>query len=356
MSTTHSVSKFLVVGQGLAGTLLTHFLTQAGQQVTLIDQDHAHSASIAAAGLINPITGRRFVKSWRVDELIPFAQATYQELEEQLGQTFFHPRGLLRALSSVREENDWLARSAEPGYSQYIQEPIDLGTYQMHTQAAFGYGEVRQSAQVAVPVLLKAYQKYALDKGMLRLELFDYQLLKPSESGVFYGDVFFDQVVFCEGQGAIKNPFFNYLPFRGDKGEALIVHIPNAGFSKILKNNIFIAPLGNERYWVGATYEPHYENDLPSAKGRHYLEQKLQELLTIPYEIVDHWAAVRPTVKDRRPFLGIHPEFPQLAVFNGLGTKGASLAPFWANHFVQVLQKKLNLDPEVNIDRFAKQG
>ncbi len=346
-------SHYLIVGQGLAGTLVSHFLILAGQQVTLLDAHHANSASIAAAGLINPITGRRFVKSWRVDELIPFAQHTYQALEHELQQRFFYPRGILRALSSVREENDWLARSVDPGYEQYIKESIDLGTYQSFTQAAFGYGEVRESAQLAVPVFLKAYQKAALARGILRQETFDYVDLQPQTTGVIYQGQFFDQVIFCEGYAAVNNPFFNYLPFRGDKGEALIVRIPNAGFTKIMKNNIFIAPLGDDRYWVGATYEPHFENQQPSEKARIYLESKLQELLTIPYEIVDQWAAVRPTVKDRRPFLGVHPELPALAIFNGLGTKGSSLAPFWAHHLVQVLQKKLNLDPEVNIERFS---
>jgi glycine/D-amino acid oxidase-like deaminating enzyme len=126
-------------------------------------------------------------------------------------------------------------------------------------------------------------------------------------------------------------------------------------FDKIVKqNNIFLAQLGNDLYWVGATYEWHFENDAPTETARLELLERLDTVLKMPYQVIDHWAAIRPTVKDRRPFLGQHGEFPQLWIFNGLGTKGASLAPFWANHLSEAIQNDSALDPEVSIERFKQ--
>lgn len=53
--------------------------------------------------------------------------------------------------------------------------------------------------------------------------------------------------------------------------------------------------------------------------------------MKIPYNVVEHKAGVRPSVSDRRPVLGPCKDYEQLVVFNGLGTKGVSLAPFFQN-------------------------
>lgn len=344
---------YLIVGQGVAGTLLTYFLLKVGQNVIVIDNYHENAASKAAAGIINPITGRHYVKSWKIDELLPFAKQTYQNLEQLLQIQFYTERNVIRTFTNVKEENDWLTHSIEPSYQQYIADRADIGNYKNKTIPAFGYGEVLQGAQVHLPVLIENYRNYLQQENRLIEEIFDFEQLVIQESGIRYKSITADKIIFCEGIKAKSNPYFNYLPFHGDKGEALIVHIPNAHFEKILKQHIFIVPLGKgDLYWIGATNHRHFENDLPSEIGKNYLIKHLQILLQVPFEVIDHLAAVRPTVRDRRPFLGLHPQFPQLGIFNGLGTKGASLAPFFAHHFMQFLCSLHPLDKEVDIERF----
>ncbi len=344
---------YLIIGQGLAGSLLAHFLEQAGRSVFVIGQQNEGAASSVAAGLINPITGRRFVKSWQVDRLIPFARQTYRALEQQLGIEIFHERPILRALASPKEENDWLARSADPAFAPYILDQAELGRYVGRIQPAFAYGEVQHSAQAEIGRLAAAYCRYLEGKGAYREAPFDYQQLQIEGGGVVYQGIAADTIVFCEGRWAKQNPFFGYLPFHGDKGEVLIVRIPEAGFEKILKQGIFIVPLSDGRYWIGSNYVKNPADDAPTAAGADYLRTALENLLQCPFEVLEHRAAIRPTVKDRRPFLGRHPQYPRLAIFNGLGTKGASLGPYWAHHLAEHLVADAALDEAVDIRRFG---
>lgn len=355
---------FLIIGQGIAGTLLTHFLLKANQNVIVIDNDHEGASSKAAAGIINPITGRKYVKSWRVDELLPFAKQTYQELEQLLNIKCYHERNVLRTMSNAKELNDWTLKTLETDYKNYISDEINLGNYKNKTTPAFGYGEVLQGAQVDLPLIIKQFSELLKKENRLFNESFDFEHLTFNNNSIQYKNSNPDIIIFCEGAKMKTNPFFNYLPMQGDKGEALIVKIPGANFEKMLKQQIFIVPLDNghgefskpamsDLYWVGTTYERQFTDDLPSGKGLKYLTDHLQYLLKIPFEVVQHLAAVRPTVRDRRPFLGLHPQFPRLAIFNGLGTKGASLGPFWAQHFTDFLVNEIPLDEEVNIQRFG---
>ncbi len=344
--------KYLIVGQGLAGTLLCHFLLEKGTDIHVIDHFSERAATQVAAGIINPITGRRYVKSWRVDELIPFAKATYRQLEQQLGISVLTERSILRSLFNHREESDWLLRTDEPAYQPYMAEDPELGAYAELTEPVYAYGETLQGAQVQVGHLAQAFRQMLRESGRLTEATFDYKAIQLVDGKAIYQGEAYDKIIFSEGYLARNNPFFNYLPFGGAKGEVLLVRIPNAGFEKLLKHRVFIVPIEDDIYWIGATYNWKFESDAPTQEGGLFLKERLEEVLKVPFEIIEHKAAVRPTVKDRRPFLGLHPEWPQLALFNGLGTKGASLGPFWAKHMADFLTENTSLDEEVDIRRF----
>lgn len=343
---------YLIIGQGLAGTLLAHFLLKIGKRIRVIDNHHGGAASKVAAGIINPITGRRYVKSWRIETFLPFARQTYRELEDQFSENFFYPNRVLRALFNRREENDWMLRLGMESYGKYLEDKPNLGNYAKYTVPAFGYGEVKQAAQVDIGNLVRAYSQYLIREKLLIQEKFEFKALKFQEGGIIYKNICTGKLIFCEGHQAVQNPFFNYLPFAGTKGEILKIKIPGVHFEKLLKHRIFLVPLGDDVYWVGANYEWDYENDLPTTEGRIFLEERLKDLLKVPFEIQEHLAGIRPTVKDRRPFLGQHPQFSKLFIFNGLGAKGASLGPYWAKHMADFLVNETELDPEVNITRF----
>ena len=344
---------YLIVGQGLAGTLMSYMLQEAGRNSLVIDAGIEHAASSVAAGIINPVTGRRYVKSWKIDTLLPFARKTYTALEELLSCKLVFEYPILRAIGSVKELNDWLLRSADPEYERYLMDEADPGAYTDKIHPAYAYGECSEGMRVDIATLIAAYRDYLSQASRLLPMAFDHSQLELRSSGVSYAGIRAKGIIFCEGYRAKDNPFFDYLPFHGDKGEVLLVRIPDANFDKLLKQQIFVVPMGGDLYWIGTTYFRNWTTLFPTEEGRAYLEQQLSDLLKVPFEILDHKAAVRPTVRDRRPFLGSSPLAPQVWLFNGLGTKGTSLAPYWAAHLCAHLLEGTPLDKEVDIARFA---
>jgi len=342
----------LIVGQGLAGTFLAHYLRQAGMQVLIIDNRHQGCASVEAAGLINPVTGRYFAKSWRIDELLPFAREAYRHQEVLLGIRCYYDRPIFRAFFSPKESNDWWARGSDPRFEPYFAPDADPWPFGHLCKPVHSYAAVNQSAQVDVRLFLQAFAEKAVEEGWLLRDRFDFSLLDVGIDSVRYGDIEPQYLVFCEGFGLKGNPFFGNLPMEGAKGEVLLLRIPGFPNDIVLKHKIFIAPLGGDLFWAGATYERDFADAGPSPEKAGFLKARVEEILRVPFQEVGHRAAIRPTVKDRRPLLGFHTKYPRLAVFNGLGTKGASLAPYWAHHFAQVIAGNQTLDPEVDILRF----
>jgi glycine oxidase len=303
---------------------------------------------------VNPITGRRLVKSWRFEELYPFAKQTYLELESLLGIPIWHERNIVRALPTVFDENEWLRRPAFEDYRYFISGGLADPPYPGVLHTVRSWGESRFSVQVAMPKLVSSFRKYLQRDGLLREEIFDYPALKIQRDEVFYCGLNARQVVFCEGGRAAQNPFFGYLPFAVTKGELLLIKIPGVKIEQIVKHRVFIVPLEGDLYWVGSTNSFEFGHLKPEKEKRQWLENQLKELLSVPFEVVEHQAGIRPTVFKQRPFLGTHPEHAEVSIFNGLGTKGASLGPFFAHQMAGFLFGKNTLDGEVDICRFPK--
>lgn len=307
---------------------------------------------MTAAGIINPVTGRRYVKSWRIEEFLPFAVRTYRDLEEELGIEFFYRRNIIRSLFNSGEENDWWARAEQPEYQKYLVAEPDADKIRAKTAKIYGYGEVTNAYQTDLRRLLPAYREKLESDGKILSEKFAFADLQLTQNGVLYRRFTADKIIFCDGEAASRNPFWSYLPWNGAKGEVLLVRIPDADFIKMFKYRIFIVPLPEkDLYWVGSKYDWNYTDNQPSEEGKSYLRERLRDALTVPFEVVAHRAAVRPTVKDRRPYLGLHPQFSQVGIFNGLGTKGASLAPFFAKQMSDFLIENSEIDPAVDVRR-----
>lgn len=345
---------YIIVGQGLAGTMLAYFLQKEGQRIHILDNDYPRSASKHAAGIINPVTGRRFVKSWRIEDLLPFAHATYREIEAAFNLKVLYPIPVIRTLYDQKDRNNWMLRISDPAYESYMDGKADLGTYQGQLHPDFSYGQTLHTARLDVPIFIAHFRALWQSQGQLTTTQLKIEDIELRPDGVAYGEIKARRLIFCEGSWGKHNPYFKYLPFRGSKGEVLEVSIPVLPFDRILKRKLFIVPLQNGNYWIGtANPKQGLDQDLPSQEGKTELIEKLKAFLKPDFKIVNHQAAIRPTVKDRRPFIGWHPVHPQLGIFNGLGTKGASLGPYWAAHFVRHLQQNSPLDPEVDILRFA---
>ena len=111
-------------------------------------------------------------------------------------------------------------------------------------------------------------------------------------------------------------------------------------------------PLGNHYYKVGATFNWKDKTLALTKAGKEELIDKLKKVIKVPYTIVKQYAGIRPTVKDRRPMVGVHPKKPELVVLNGLGTRGVMIAPTMAKNLFNHLEKGELLDTEIDIKRF----
>lgn len=284
-----------------------------------------------------------------IDELLPAAKSMYQTIEKQENISIYHQRALIWVLENAGDENEFSRRAGDEMYQPYIasDNPSDFSNIKNSTYRKF----INQAAQVNIAKMIEHFQIKWEATGVLQNGKFDYSQLVHTENGVSYNNQQFDYIIFCEGNRAVQNPFFGHLNFNISKGEVLIVKIPDLKSEMIVKNGVTIAPLGEELYWVGSTFTWKEENDLPSSKGREILIEKLKNAVTTSFEIVDHLAAFRPTVFDRRPLIGVHPEFNNYLIFNGFGSKGASLAPYWTLQFVDFLSNTHEISKEVSILR-----
>ncbi len=344
---------FIIVGQGLAGSLLANALLKSGKKTLIIDEDKTISSSKIAAGIVHPVTGRRIVKTWKADVLIPFAKGAYDEIGTMLNEKLFYDLPHIEVFTSVKNRNDWVARSGEDGYQKYIGEEIQQNVLNLYFNSDFGGISIYQSGFLKINAFLDAFKKYFQSKNILTTDSFSFEDLSLEKEFVLWKNISASKIIFCEGANAVNNPFFKHLPFLPAKGELLEIYSEELSQDYIINHGMFILPTGNHCFKVGSTYEWNFKNIEPSTEGKSQLESFLKKFLKVNYEITGHYAAIRPTVQDRRPIVGLHPEYSSLGIFNGLGTKGVMLAPYYAKQFADFLTKDSEIDDEVNLKRFS---
>ena len=344
---------FLIVGQGIAGTVLAHKLIKNNKTVLVIDNFHKLSSSIIAAGLVNPITGRRYVKSWMIDDLIPTSRSTYSELEQLLEIKIIQQANIIRTIPHREAQLNWERIELDQSATKYIVEKPSLGKYESIIHPIFDFGELKQSFRVDMKILLGSFREYLIKNSQILLEKFEHDHFTFDESLVDYKGIKAKKIIFSEGSQAIENPLFKYLPFQPAKGEALIFKLGTFNADKFLRHKQFIIPLGDGTFWSGGGYDWKQFDDEITEEFRSSWLSQMSELVKITPKILEHKAAVRPAVKGRRPLIGNHPRLKNVYIFNGMGTKGASLVPFWADHLVSHLLLEHAINDEVDIKRFA---
>lgn len=343
---------YFIVGDGIAGLFLYHFLNERRKKVLLIGQQDSAAASTASTGLINPITGRKFILTWMAAELLEFSEQFYSSLEDHLNTRFFEKRNIFREFEDARSQNNWMSRSAEPLYSSYYNPSPELLNSNLFKEPKSGM-EVNHAFWVNAAQLSNAYRKKIENQNDYLRQSFEHDDLEIKSDRVAWKGKEAAAIIFAEGYGVHKNPWFKDLPFQYALGYSLIIKCEELMLDRIVKKRgIFIIPLGEMRYQIGSTF---IRNQMTISEDDHSvveLTEKLESILRVPFTVLSHSAGVRTVVRDRRPILGSSAELGSIYIFNGLGTKGYSLAPYFASHFVDYLIEKKPLMDEVNINRF----
>ncbi len=345
---------FLVVGHGLAGAILARTLEKRGYNVLVFDAEKPNSASNVAAGLINPVAGKRFAKSWQVDTFLPAAEEFYRNLETEFDTKLYHQKPILKLFSSIEEQNNWMGKSAEDQWNEYIAETYpELPASQMVHQELGGL-KIAKGGYVQLRKMLGLLRQKLKKQNKLCTGTFNFNNLSLTGTGISYQDIEARHLVFCEGWQAVNNPYFGWLPFSINKGEVLDITVQNFSEECIYNKGVYVVPLGNGNWKVGATYNWREPTEDTTEDGLRELETKLKQLLKQPFGVAKHEAGIRPAVRDRKPLIGIHPEQPALSIFNGMGSKGVLMAPFLAEQFAGMLAGEGALWPEISITRYQQ--
>lgn len=343
---------YLVVGLGLAGISFCEVLNENHKTFNVISDD-SQTSSTVAGGLYNPVILKRFTLAWEAQGQLKVALPFYCKLEEKLQTKLDYKIPVWRRFASIEEQNMWFEASDKMGLKDFLGNKI-LKNTNPSLDAPFGFGEVLDTGRIDTKELLSVYRKYLSDLSVLLQETFDYKSLEVFESHVEYKGISSRHIVFATGFGLKDNPYFNYLPLNGTKGELLTIKAPDLNEQSVIKSSVFIIPMGDDLYRIGATYNWKDKTNLPTAIGKQELLEKLSQFLKCDYEVVDHVAGMRPTVADRRPLVGVHPKHHNVSVLNGLGSRGVMVAPYASLQLYNFIQNGTPLHPEMDIARFNK--
>ena len=337
--------EILIVGAGLAGTALAWQLHRRGVPFRIVDAGEPNSSSRIAAGFFNPITGQRLALSRRYRELFDFAECFYRQVESDVGRELFVRRPMVRLFQNELEKERYLRKAADFGeLVSELNPPLAEGDF----YSTLGGFELPTVARLNVADYLFESKRHFADRYISAT--IDPHAIRIENGTVAVHDLgSFRRVVFCQGVAAMNHPLFRDLPFAPAKGEMLTLRVPDLREARIVNRGVWLAPLGNEHYRAGSTYDRDNLDSVPTAKGREEIVGRLQEFLRRPFEVVDHVAAVRPILDDRKPLLGLHPHYDSVGFFNGLGSKGSLLAPYFAGQLADYLGGTGTLEPDIDL-------
>lgn len=335
---------YLIVGYGLSGAMLSDILLDNGKKICVINSDK-FSATLASCAIVNPITGKYFKLTWRANDILPFAYSYYSEMEKRFGDTVILNKKYSRKINENDIHQIELNLLRDKDFDKYVQSAhIDKSESWFHIP----------SVTIDARKILSLYYESQHGKIDFINEIFEYDSLKKNENSFQYKNVEAQKIIFAEGYSIVRNPFFNFVEMKGYKGVCALIETNAFSYANTTKEKLLIVPIREKTYWVGSenswqnlTFE-HDENLFAE------LEKKIQLATNYNYEIIEKITAVRPSVIDRKPFMGEHLVHKNMYVINGFGTKGFLLAPFFVSQFANFLLSNSEIEKEVHVNRFEK--
>lgn len=343
---------YIIIGQGICGTMLSWNLMKAGKSVMVIDEAKPYTASKAASGVINPVTGRRIVRTWEIEKIMPFAVKAYKQLEIDLDVSLIHQTNILDFHPTPQMMLAFADRLSEE--TTYLREPENADRLKLYFDFHFGVGEINPCWLIDINTVLERWRNKLKQQHALLEQRFEWNDCVVTSDQVTYSGITASAIICCEGAAGSQNPYFQLLPYALNKGEVIIAEIEGLPDTNMYKQGINLVPWKDGLWWIGSTYEWNFTDTNPTTIFREKTEAQLKHWLKLPYRIVDHIASVRPANVERRPFVGFHPLHRTVGIFNGMGTKGCSLAPYFAAEFCNYLSEDRSLTPAADIARFTR--
>ena len=343
---------YLILGQGICGSWMAHYLQKEGKKVMVIDNQKEQTASRIASGVINPVTGRRVVKTWMIDEIMSVASEAYQQFQEEHQANIIQQIPILNFHASLQMKEAHDTRL--PQQTNFLHEVENQEYWLSFFRFKYGITEVSPAWLIDMQCFLEKSREALIATNSYLQDSFSWEDCTITEDSVEYKGIKAQKIICCDGAMGTQNPYFQLLPFAKNKGEVLICSIPGLPRNNLYKQGITITPWKEYLFWVGSSYEWNYSDDQPSAAFRIKTELQMQQWLNVPYRVHQHLSAIRPANVERRPFVGIHPHHPAVAILNGMGTKGCSLSPYFAQQLTQFLINGTPIAAEADVNRFTR--
>jgi len=340
---------YIIVGSGLAGICFSEVALQNNKSIFVFGKPKESSSSVAA-GVFNAVILKRFTITDQAQTQIDLLKEFYPKIETKLGLKLIYDIPMYRKLTSLDEQNNFIIRSEQPLFKNFLSSEI-IFKKEKNIPAPFGFGQVKQTGYVNTSALVNLYAKYLKTKKIFSEDWFDYSKIELKKDYISYKDIKAKNIVFCEGMMLKNNPFFGNLPLDGAKGELLVIESKDLKIDFLLKSGLFVLPIGNDKYKVGATYHWTDKTNQPTQQAKEELILELKKNITCEFKIIDHLAGVRPTVKDRKPLVGQHNQYKNMYLLNGLGTRGVMLAPYLAENLFNFIEFSQPLNPKISVDR-----
>jgi len=342
----------MIIGQGLAGSLLAWSLLQAGASVCIVSEQ-TDCASRVAAGLINPVTGQRFVLAALTPAMLVWCKSFYQDIETKLHIQVFHEQGMLRLYNSEKERLNGEKRLIQDNYQPFLSA-TDIPE---HIATEHSGIKQHQTAWLDTNLLLDRLTEYFNEHPSARFiqdQHFSPNDIIQTGDGVQWHSFTAKQIVFCEGYKLKDNPLFSWLPLQPAHGEIVTCKTSNPLASDIINKSKWLLPTDSHHCKIGATYEPSIQEPTLQASSKRDLLSFAQQLFKTEqnFNCMEHQAGVRPATKDKQPFIGFHPLYPNLLVFNGFGSRGSLMIPWYAHALSNTLVLNAPIPEEANISRF----
>ncbi len=342
----------IIVGQGISGTMLSWALMKTGKKVLVIDQSLPHTATKVASGVINPVTGRRIMRSWQIEKIMPAAVAAYQEMEQQFGKSLIRQCNIISFHTTPQMSEAFAEKLLTE--KDYLSLPQQQDAYSPYFNYRYGIGEIGPSWYIDLHAVLSEWRQYLQEQEALLEEAFQWEDLVVNDTEVSYHGIRAGSIICSEGAAGFTTPYFKQLPFAPNKGQALIVEIEELPSNHIYKHGLTLVPWKENTWWAGASFEWNYPDAGPTQAFADQTQAQLRDWLKLPFKVVDHIAAERPATVERRPFVGMHPQHHRIGIFNGMGTKGCSLSPYLAQQFAAQLNGQGMVDAAADVKRFER--
>ncbi|MDX2197129.1 MAG: FAD-dependent oxidoreductase [Cytophagales bacterium] len=345
---------YIIVGGGICGSILAHVLSKK-YNILLIDNDLHRASSKVAAGIYNPLTGMRTAKTWLSDIVFPHAISYYSQFEHDYRVKIQYILPIYTPFAQMHEMNTWVAKCTDSEYAHYVSLTNDNKYNGLINDTKYGGMLIHKAGYIDVLLYIETVKQLLTKNGQYISQKIDYKYINIYQNECVLNDSFIGKVIFCEGWQGADNPYFAYLPWQLSKGELVDIKSDALHNDVIIKKSVWICPTPEMgTYKVGSTFAWNQLDNTPTEASKVALQQKINTFYPFEYKIINQSAEIRPTVKHRRPFVGMLNSHKCIGIFNGFGTKSVSLAPYFADMFCSHLSAGTTLLSDVDVNQHLK--